>query len=208
MYIVVNFVGYFRFTICGEIVDVVYAIPLHIYSTSSPHLWPTHVNVLLKLPQSVDSMIRYDAAGLLVLVECHHSFSAFNGSSCTTLRSGVVRLLGGSKYTFLKLKVPRIDSAMDWLIHHPNDQRTQKVKEIRSFMLAFFFSSRLRVFSAHYFVNFPPFLNSYPGWRGTQSSPFPTTVRAFVLIAKKKKVRMKFPPLASPCVKLVCILVT
>ena len=49
------------------------------------------------------SMIRYDAAaGHVVLVECHHLFSAFNDSGCTTVRSGVVRLVGGVKiYIFL-----------------------------------------------------------------------------------------------------------
>ena len=81
-------------------------------------------NVLLKCSHSVLSMIRYDAgAGHVVLVECHHLFSVFNDWGCTTLRSGVVRLLGGVKiYTFLNLQVPGIDIAMDWLVQHPTDQ--------------------------------------------------------------------------------------
>ena len=50
------------------------------------------------------SMIRYDAAaGHVVLVECHHSFSAFNDSGCNTVGSGVVRLLAGQNIQFLNL---------------------------------------------------------------------------------------------------------
>ena len=74
-----------------------------------------------------------------------------------------------------------------------------------TFILAFFFLSHPRVFSAHVFVKLPPFRKSFPGSHGTHSSPFPTTVLAFVLITRKKKCRMKFPSLASPWVGLVCI---
>ena len=56
-------------------------------------------------------------------------------------------------------------------------------------MLAFFLLSHPRVFSAHDLVKLPPFRNSYPGSHGTHSSPFPTTVLAFVLVSKKKKYR-------------------
>ena len=88
-------------------------------------------------------------------------------------------------------------------------------------MLAFFLLSHPRVFSAHDLVKLPPFRNSYPGSHGTHSSPFPTTVLAFVLVSKKKKYRdclrfsrkniyiyifrIRFPSLASPCVELVCL---
>ena len=47
-----------------------------------------------------------------------------------------------------------------------------------------------RVLSANDFIKLPPFRHSYPGSHGTHSSPFPTTVLAFVvLVAKKKRVQ-------------------
>ena len=74
------------------------------------------------------------------------------------------------------------------MVQHLTDQYTHlKVQEMHSFMLAFFFLSHPRVFSAHDFVKLPPFRNSYPGSHGKHSSPLPTTVLAFVLVAKKKK---------------------
>ena len=73
-------------------------------------------------------------------------------------------------------------------------------------LFAFLFLSHPRVFSAHDFVKLPRFRNSYPGSHGTHSSPFPTTVLAFVvLVAKKKKFKIRFPSLVSPCVGLVCM---
>ena len=93
------------------------------------------------------------------------------------------------------------------MVQHPADQYTyQKGQEIRSCMLfAFFFLFHPRAFSAHDFVKLPPFRNSYPGSHGTHSSPFPTTVLAFVQVAKKKRFIIRLPSLASPCVELVCI---
>ena len=76
------------------------------------------------------------------------------------------------------------------MVQHPTDQYTHvKVQETHSCMLlAFFLLCRPRVFSADDFVKLPPFRNSYPGSHGTHSSPFPTTVLAFVVsVAKKKK---------------------
>ena len=70
--------------------------------------------------------------------------------------------------------------------------------------MRFFFLSNARVFSAHDFVKLAPFRDSYPGSHGTHASPFPTTVLAFFLVAKKKGFRNRFPSLASPCVELVC----
>ena len=82
-----------------------------------------------------------------------------------------------------------------WMVQHLTDQYTHlKVQEMHSFMLAFFFLSHPRVFSAHDFVKLPPFRNSYPGSHGTHSSPFPTTVLAFVLVAKKKGSELGFLP--------------
>ena len=68
------------------------------------------------------------------------------------------------------------------------------MQEIHSFMLAVHSVPSKRI-SAHYLVNLPPFRNSYPGSHGTHSSPFPTTVRAFVLIARKINVQnqVSFP---------------
>ena len=52
----------------------------------------------------------------------------------------------------------------------------------------FFFLYHPRVFSAHDTVKLPSSRTSYPGSHGTHSSPFPTTVLAFVVsVAKKKK---------------------
>ena len=107
----------------------------------------------------------------------------------------------------LYLQVPGVDIVMDyWLVQHPTDQyKHQKVQEIHSFMLALFFLPHSREISAHDTVKLPPFRNSYPGSHGTHSSPFPTTVLAFVQVAKKKRFIIRLPSLASPCVELVCI---
>ena len=88
----------------------------------------------------------------------------------------------------------------DWLVHARKGAGNTFIHACG------FFLSHLRVFSAHYFVKLPPFRNSFPGSHGTHSSPFPTTVRAFVLIARKKMFRNKlsFPGVAF-CVELVCI---
>ena len=97
--------------------------------------------------------------------------------------------------TVLIPPVPGADIVMDyWLVPHPTDQYThQQVHEIHSFMLAIsFLLSHPRVFSAHDFAKLPPFRNSYPGSHGTHSSPFATTVLAFVLIVRKKMFRNKF----------------
>ena len=60
-------------------------------------------------------------------------------------------------------------------------------------MLAFFPVPSTCIFCA-LLVNLPPFRNSYPGSHGTHSSPFPNSVGALVLIARKKKVHIKFLP--------------
>ena len=162
--------------------DVVYAI--QIYIVVVPTSDDTR-NVLLRCRHSVFSMIRYDgAAGHVVLVECHDSFSAFNDPGCTTVRSGVVRLLGGVKIYFFQPPDTWYSYCYELVNTAPNGSiQTPKVQEIH--LCLRFFLSYLRVFSVHYFVNLPPFRNSYPGSHGTHSSPFPTTVRAFVLIARK-----------------------
>ena len=103
---------------------------------------------------------------------------------------------------FKYLQIPRNDIVINWLVQHPTDQYThQKVQE-STFICACVFLSvpSTRIFCALIY-KLLPFRNSYPGSHGTQSSPFPTTVRAFVLIARKKCCRIKFPSLASPCVK-------
>ena len=92
-----------------------------------------------------------------------------------------------------------------WYSTQPINTHAPKSAGNTSIHARVFFPSYLRVFSAHYFVKLPPFHNSYPGSYGTHSSPFPTTKRALVLMARKKKLRIKFPSLASPCVELVCI---
>ena len=64
-------------------------------------------------------------------------------------------------------------------MQHPTDQYThQKCRKYINLCLRFFLS-HLRVFSAHYFVNLPPFRNSYPGSHVAHSSPVPTTVLLF-----------------------------
>ena len=146
-------------------------------------------NVLLKCRHSVLSMIRYDAAaGHVVLVECMSSFiQCFQWFGLYYCTYWICEALGGGVKTvhFFNLQVPGIDIVMDWLIQHPTDQYThQKCRKYIHLCLRFF-RSHLRVFSAHYIVNLPPFRNSYPGSHDTHSSPFPTAVRAFVLIARK-----------------------
>ena len=101
------------------------------------------------------------------------SFSAFNDSGCTTVRIYVVELWGilfcQNKH-FSNLQVPDIDIAMDWLIQHPTDQYTQQKFKKSIHLCLRFFLSHLRGFSAHYFVNLPPFRNSYQGSHGMHSS--------------------------------------
>ena len=134
------------------------------------------------------------------------SFSVFNDSGYTTVRSEVVALFCCQSGHFLNLPVPGIDIAMDWMVQHPTDQYTRTKKCRNTFIHAcVFFLSHLRVFSAHYFVKLRPFRNSYPGSCGTHFSLFPTTERAFVYSRAKKMFRIKFPSLASPCAELVCI---
>ena len=98
-------------------------------------------NVLLKCRNPVRSMLRYDAAaGHVVLLECHHSFSAFSDSGCTTVRSRVVSFLGGQNIHVVNLQVPGSNIAMDWLIQHPTDQYIhQKCRKYIHLCLRFFF---------------------------------------------------------------------
>ena len=114
-------------------------------------------NALLKCRHSVLSMIRYDApSGHVVLVEYRHLFSAFYDLGCTTVRSGVVGLLGGGQNVHvLNLQVPGIEVAMDWLIQHPTDQYTHQTCRKYIHLCLLFFLSYLHVFSAHSFVNLP-----------------------------------------------------
>ena len=75
-----------------------------------------------------------------------------------------------------------------WCSAQPINARTKKCREyIHACCLRFFSLSYPRVFAAHEFVELPPFRYSYPGSHGTHSSPFPTTVLAFVLISRKEK---------------------
>ena len=78
------------------------------------------------------------------------SISSFNDSGCTTVRSGVVRLLGGSKYTVFEPP-----GTWYWYcyglanLQHPTDQYThQTCRKIHSFMLAFFSVPHTRIFCA------------------------------------------------------------
>ena len=115
----------------------------------------------------------------------------------------------GQNKHFLYVQVPGVDIGMNcfWMAQHPTDQYTHlNMQETHSCMLlAPFFLSHPRVFSAHDFVKLSLFRNPYPGSHGTHSSPFPTTVLAFVVLVAKKKFTIRFPSLASPCVELVCI---
>ena len=148
-------------------------------------------DVLLKCRHSVLSMIRYDAAAGHVVFCWMSSFSAFNESGCTTVGSGVGSFFFVNFFFFLNLPVPDIAIARDWLLQHPSDQCTHAPKSAgNAFIHAYvFFLPHLYVFSVHYFVKLHPFRKSYPGSHGTHSSPFPTTERAFVLIASKKNVQ-------------------
>ena len=136
-------------------------------------------------------MIRYDAAaGHVVLVECHHSVLSMIRAVLP-----VVELWGGGVVKkLLYLQVPGIYIVMNWLAQHSIDQYTlQKCRKYIHSCFCFFLS-HLHVLSAHYFLKLPLFRNSYPGSRGTHSSPFPTAVRSFVLIARKKGSELSFLP--------------
>ena len=109
--------------------------------------------------------------------------------------------------------VPGFDSVMDDYLLLDGTAPNRSIHAPKSagntFMHAacvFFFLSHPRVISAHDVVKLPPFRNSYPGSHDTHSSPFPTTVLAFVvLVANNERLRVRFPSPASPCVELVCI---
>ena len=108
---------------------------------------------------------------------------------------------------FLNLQVPGVLILLwiGWYSTQPIDIHAPK-SAVNTFICGCdFFMSHLHIICAHYFVKLPPFRNSSPGSHGTHSSPFPTTERAFVLIARKKVFRHKFPSLASPRVQKVCI---
>ena len=104
--------------------------------------------------------------------------------------------------------MPGVDIGMDYsLAQHPTDQYVHPPKSAgNTFIVScVFLLSHPRVLSAHDFLKLPPFLNSYRGSHSTHSSPFPNTVLAFALLARKKMFRIKFPSLASPFIELVCI---
>ena len=130
------------------------------------------------------------------------SFSAFNDSGCTTLWSlsffwVKITIFYTSRYLVLILLL------FGWYSTQPINTRTKKCRKYIDSCLRYFFLSHLCVFSAHYFAKLPPFRNSYPGSHGTHSSPFPTTCVPSFQAPEKKKLRIKFPSLASPCVELV-----
>ena len=65
------------------------------------------------------------------------------------------------------------------------------------FMYACVFSVPSTCIFCALLVNLPPFRNSYPGSHGTRSSPFPTTMLTFVLVAKNKSSELGFLPWRS-----------
>ena len=172
---------------------------LYIYSSVSPHQWLTHVtscwNTVIQCFQWFGTMLLLDTAFFLNVIIVHSVllFSMIRAYCCCCSALELWGRFFGQNKHFLYVQVPGVDTVMDyyyWMVQHPTDQYTHlKVQEIHSCMpLAFFFFlSHPRVFSAHDFVKLPPFRNSYPGSPGTHSSPFPTTVLAFVLVAKRKR---------------------
>ena len=160
-------------------------------------------NVLLKCRHSMlqwfDTMLLPDMSFLLNVINIHSVLLSMIRSCCCCCSElewwvffGQNEHFCTSRYLVLILLWV---TYYYWMVQHLTDQYTHlKVQEMHSFMLAFFFLSHPRVFSAHDFVKLPPFRNSYPGSHGTHSSPFPTTVLAFVLVAKKKGSELGFLP--------------
>ena len=157
------------------------------------------------MPSFSASITRCDAAAVhVVLVWCHHSVLR------STIRayyycSGVVRGLFWVKTVLIPPGTwcwhcygLLAGTAPNRSIHAPKSARNSFIHAC-----VFILLSHPRVFSAHDFAKLPPFRNSYPGSHGTHSSPFATTVLAFVLIARKKLFRNKFSSLASFWVELV-----
>ena len=178
---------------------------LYIYRGSSPHQWLTHVTSF-EMPSfsafydSVRCCCRTRrSCWMSSFIECLQWVVLYQ--VLLTVRSEVVRLWGDQNMHFFDLQVPGIDIAMDWLIQHPTDQYTQqKCRKYIHLCLRLFcpiYVSFLRIT----FVNLPPIRNSYTGSHGTHSPPFPTTVRAFVLIERTINVQNQVSspgrPLAS-----------
>ena len=120
------------------------------------------------------------------------SLSAFNDSGGTAC-SGVVRGGGLSKNCYTSRYLVFILLWIGW--HSTQSINTRSKSAGNTFIHAFVsFCPIIHVLSAHYFLKLPLFRNSYPGSRGTHSSPFPTAVRSFVLIARKKGSELSFLP--------------
>ena len=94
-----------------------------------------------------------------------------------------------------------------WHSTQSMNTRTLKCRKyIHACCVRLFFCPIFLYFLCMTLSKLPPFRNLYAGSHGTDSSPIPTTVLAFVvLVAKKKRFRIRFPSLASPCVGRLCI---
>ena len=163
-------------------------VPIRVTDTRNVSCW----NAVIQCFQRFGTMLLPDTSSLLNVIIIHSAlFSMIRAYCCCCSALELWVLFYGQNKHFPYVQVPGVDIVIDyyyWMVQHPTDQYTHvKVQETHSCMLlAFFLLCRPRVFSADDFVKLPPFRNSYPGSHGTHSSPFPTTVLAFVLVAKKK----------------------
>ena len=138
------------------------------------------------------------------------SFSAFNDSGCTTVRSGVVNLFCQRKEERCFLKPP---GTWYWYCYGLADTAPNRSIHTRNKKCGKYINSCLRVFSVsstHIFSAWlcqgPSLSYLIPGvtWHALLSL-LHYRARAFVLIARIFFFRIKFPSLSSPCVELVCI---
>ena len=151
---------------------------LYIVAVQSPPVTGTHT-VLMKCRYSLRSMIRYDAAaGQDVLVECHRSFSAaFNDSGLLLWKWNCEFLSGGQNKHILhtsRCLVLILVWIIRWHSTQPiNTYTHQKVQEIRSLFLAFFFCPILAYFLRMIFSSSRPFLTHIGGHIARTPLPFP-----------------------------------
>ena len=119
-----------------------------------------------------------------------------------------MRVIFSAKH-FVYVQVPGVDIVMDysyWMVQHPADQYThQKVRDVHAAGV-FFFCPILVYFLRMSLSSSLPLVTHIRGHmvRTPLHSPPPRTCLRFSR-GKRKRFRIRFPSLASPCVELGCI---
>ena len=133
------------------------------------------------------------------------SVSAFNDSGCTTVVELCVFFFVKVIIFYISRYLVFILLWIGWYDTQPINTHAPKSAGNASIHACVFFCPIYAYFLRITLSSSLPFVSGVT-WHALLS--LPTTVRAFVLVARKEKFRVKFPSLASPCVELVCIYTT